>query len=299
MTRGVRLVGAAPGVVAAALGLAWAGTALGQFMVPESGVVLPPPKGALVEIEASWYSPEGFVDTSGTTQRFPGSLDFALAVVRASYSPARHLAFGLVVPYRWTELDLGVESLAVSSRGNPGFGVFADWSPAPCGGRSLCPSVRLGLYHARHDGSPIVTISDGIDRATAALTLAPSLPREDTRWRFAGTLWADFGRTPGIAPRQVDSRLEVELGRAIGRVRSSDLWLFGFAGYRTGTSATQEDIYFHNGTSRSAFAGLRLEWRPASATAERRVVRLSVSRDLRPENALIGWRGAVSVAMFL
>lgn len=281
-------------LVLAALGLGSAGAARAQFLTPSTAVVVPPVLGTRLEVEVSWYRPEAFVDAYGSTQRFPGSLDLGLGVVRASYSPWEHVAFGVVVPYRWTRLGLGPGLNSVSSSGNPGLGVFADWTSGPCAGRALCPTVRLGYYRARADASPTVTISDGIDRAFAVVRLAPAPTSEAGGWQGAGTLSGEYGWPVGVLPREVDSRLQLELGHGLGRVGRSDLWLFGLAGYRSATSATEEDIRFHDGTSRSGFAGLRLDWRMDPEVPERRVVTVNVTRDVRPTNALVGWRAGVS-----
>ncbi len=265
-----------------------------QFVTPNTSIVVPPVRGTRVEVDFSWYRPEAFVDTYGSTQRFPGSLDFGLAVVRASYSPGPHFALGVLAPYRWTRVGLGPGLPSVSSSGSPGLGVFADWTSGPCGGHALCPTIRLGYYRARTDASPVVTISDGVDRASLLLRIAPAATTEGRRWQGAGTLSVEYGRPVGVSPREVDSRLQLELGHALGRVRTSDFWLFGLAGYRSATSATEDDMYFHDGTSRGEFAGLRLDWRLDPRNPERRIVTLSVTRDVRPSNALVGWRGGIS-----
>lgn len=281
-------------LVLAALGLGWAGAARAQFLTPSTAVVVPPALGTRLEVEVSWYRPEAFVDAYGSTQRFPGSLDLGLGVVRASYSPWEHVAFGVVVPYRWTRMGLGPGFTSVSSSGTPGLGVFADWTSGPCAGRDLCPTVRLGYYRARRDPSPTVTISDGINRAFVVIRVAPISTSEAGRWQGAGTLSGEYGWPVGVSPREVDARLQLELGHALGRVGTSHLWLFGLAGYRSATSATQDDMYFHDGTSRSSFAGVRLDWRMDPEVPERRVVTLRVARDVRPTNALVGWRAGVS-----
>jgi hypothetical protein len=281
-------------LVCAALGLGSAGVARAQFLTPSTAVVVPPVLGTLLEVEVSWYRPEAFVDAYGSTQRFPGSLDLGLGVVRASYSPWEHVAFGVVVPYRWTRLGLGPGFPPVSASGTPGVGVFADWTSGPCAGHALCPTVRLGYYRARSDASPTVTISDGIRRAFVVIRVAPVPMSEADRWQVAGTLSGEYGWPVGVSPREVDSRLQLELGHVLGRVGRSDVWLFGLAGYRSATSATQDDMYFHDGTSRSGFAGARLDWRMDPEVPERRVVTLNVARDVRPTNALVGWRAGVS-----
>jgi hypothetical protein len=282
-----------------ALCLGWTGTGLAQLVTPSTNVVVPPVGRTRVEIEFSWYRPEAFVDAFGSTQRFPGSLGFGLAIGRASYSPLPHLALGVVAPYRWTRLDIGQGGPSLSSTGNTGLGLFVDWARGPCRGHALCPSARLGYYRARTDANPVITISDGIDRVFAFLQIASASPTGSDRWQEAGTLYLDSGWPTGITPRQFDARLQLELGHVLVRTGTSDLWLFALAGYRDSTSATEEDMFFHEGTSSSGFAGLRLNWRLDQEIPERRIVSLSVTRDFRPDNALVGWRGGISFATTL
>jgi hypothetical protein len=66
-------------------------------------------------------------------------------------------------------------------------------------------------------------------------------------------------------------------------------------GYRSSTSARQEGMFFHDRTSQGAFAGLRLDWQPPARTMIPSL-RLSVVKDLRPRNALSGWRTTLSLA---
>ena len=54
-------------------------------------------------------------------------------------------------------------------------------------------------------------------------------------------------------------------------------------------------MFFHDRTSQGAFAGLRLDLRPPARTMIPSV-RLSVVKDLRPRNALSGWRTTISLA---
>lgn len=282
------------GFLLAVLSAGWALTAHAQFVTPNTSIVVPPVRGTRVEVDLSWYRPEAFVDTYGSTQRFPGSLDFGLAVVRASYSPGPHFALGVLAPYRWTRVGLGPGLPSISSSGTPGLGVFADWTSGPCGDHALCPAIRLGYYRARTDAGPVVTISDSVNRASVLLRIAPAPKTEGRRWQGAGILGVEYGWPVGVSPRELDSRFQLELGHALARLRTSDLWLFGLAGFRSATSATEEDMYFHDGTSRGWFAGLRLDWRLDPRDPERRIVSLSVTRDLRPTNALVGWRGGIS-----
>ncbi len=294
-----RTPGPRRGLVLAALLAGVAGPCAAQLLTPNTTLVVPPERHARLEVDLSWYRPEAFVDAYGNSQRFPGALDFGLAVASASYSPVAHFALGLVVPYRATRLDLGVDGAAASSSGNPGVGVFVDWTSGPCRGRALCPTIRLGYYHARTDSSRTITTSDGIDRVSLLARLAPSATREAGPWQGAGTLYVSIGQPVGTASPLVESRLQLELGRALGAGETPAVRCFALAGLRAATSATEEGVYFHGETSSSWFAGARLDWQLDPPNPERRTVRVSVTRDLRPENALEGWRVAIAFAATL
>lgn len=275
--------------------LASAGVVRGQLLTPNSSIVVPPVGHARVETEYSLYAADSFVDLDGNAQRFPGSLDFALAVLRVSYSPLHNLAFGVEQPYRRSTFnEPGIEASYVS-KGVPGVGFFVDWAPGGDRPHRWRPVLRFGYVRARDETDQVLTISDGANRYSAALSLdAPARPG-GSGWRGGGTFQLVYGPPLEAERRFLESRVQVEAGRSVVHVFGSEICAFGLLGYRSSTSARQEGMFFHDRTSQGAFAGLRLDLRRPARTLIPSL-RLSVVKDLRPRNALSGWRTTLSLA---
>ncbi len=275
--------------------LVGAGVSRGQLLTPNSSIVVPPVGHARAETEYSLYAADSFVGLEGYEQRFPGSLDFALAVLRVSYSPLRNLAIGVEQPYRRSTFDEpGIEA-SFSSKGIPGVGVFVDWAPGGDRLRRWRPVLRFGYFRARKETDRFLTISDGANRYSAALSLDSPARPGGSGWRGGGTFQVLYGPPLEAEPRFLESRVQVEAGRPVLHVFGSEFCAFGLFGYRSSTSAQQEGMFFHDRTSQGAFAGLRLDLRPPARTMVPSL-RLSVVKDLRPRNALSGWRTTLSLA---
>ncbi len=275
--------------------LAGAGVSRGQLLTPNTSIVVPPVGHARLEVDYSLFTPASFVDLDGHAQGFPGSLDFALAVLRVSYSPLRNLAIGVEQPYRRSTFDEpGIEA-SFSSRGIPGVGFFVDWAPGGDRSHRWRPVLRFGYFRARSETDRALTISDGANRYSAALGLDTSARPGGSGWRGGGTFQVLYGPPLEAEPRFLESRVQVEAGRPVLHVFGSEVCAFGLLGYRSSTSARQEGMFFHDRTSQGAFAGLRLDLRPPARTMIPGL-RLSVVKDLRPRNALSGWRTTISLA---
>ncbi|TAM45758.1 MAG: hypothetical protein EPN53_14455 [Acidobacteria bacterium] len=275
--------------------LAGSGVSRGQLLTPNTSIVVPPVGHARAETEYSLYAADSFAGLDGHEQRFPGSLDFTLAVLRVSYSPLRNLAIGVEQPYRRSAFDEpGIEA-SFSSKGIPGIGFFVDWAPRGDRTHRWRPVLRFGYFRARNETDRVLTISDGANRYSAALSLdAPAGP-EGSGWRGGGTFQVLYGPPLEAERRFLESRVQVEAGRPVLHVLGSELCAFGLLGYRSSTSARQEGMFLHDRTSQGAFAGLRLDWKVPARTMIPGL-RLSVVKDLRPRNALSGWRTTLSLA---
>lgn len=278
---------------AAAALLAGAGTAGAQLLTPNDTIAVPPVGHTRVELVSSLYSVDSFVDLDGNAQRFPGSLDFALAVVRASYSPWRHVAFGIEQPYRRSTFnEPGIEATFVA-KGIPGVGFFVDWAPGEQRADRWRPTLRLEWFRARDENDRPLTISDGANRASVALALAGPVGSSPGAWRREATFQLLYGPRLEGEHRYVEARVQLAAGRPVLRIMRSDLCAFGIVGYRSSTSARQEGMFFHDRTSQGAFAGARLDWQPAKAGVPE--IRLSAVEDVRARNALSGWRATLSL----
>jgi len=269
-----------------------------QFITPNTGLAVPPPGAARVEVEYSIYRVDEFVDLTGAAQAFPNHLYFNLGVLRASYSPFAHVAIGALLPYRWTSFAESEGEPSLTARGSPGLGVFADWSPADSGSRAPVLGVRVGYFHARTDDNPGVTISDGYSRYTAMVSLA-SAPAAPDGWHADGSLDLEYAPAAAGQERQIEARLQIAAGRRIARLAGAELRLLALTGYRASRSAVEEDVYFHDLTSRNGFAGFRVEWAPAPPAPDRWAARLSITDDFAPDNAVVGWRATLSFATTL
>ena len=275
--------------------LAGAGVSRGQLLTPNSSIAVPPVGHARVETEYSLYAANSFVDLEGHEQRFPGSLDFALAVLRVSYSPMRNLAIGVEQPYRRSTFEEpGIEA-SFSSKGIPGIGFFIDWAPGGDKPHRWRRVLRFGYVRARNETDQVLTISDGANRYSATFGLDSPATQGGQGWRGGGTFQLVYGPPLEAERRYLESRGQVEAGRPILHVLGSEICAFGLLGYRSSTIARQEGMFFHDRTSQGAFAGLRLDWQPPARTTVPSV-RLSVVKDLRPRNALSGWKATVSLA---
>ncbi len=275
--------------------LAGAGAARGQLLTPNSSIVVPPVGHARVETEYSLYAADSFVDLEGHEQRFPGSLDFALAVLRVSYSPMRNLAIGVQQPYRRSTFEEpGIEA-SFSSKGIPGIGFFVDWAPGGDRPHRWHPVLRFGYLRARNETDRVLTVSDGANRYSATFGLDSPPANGGQGWRGGGTFQLVYGPPLEAERRFLESRVQVEAGRPVLHVLGSELCAFGLLGYRSSTTARQEGMFFHDRTSQGAFAGLRLDWKLPARTMIPGL-RLSVVKDLRPRNALSGWRTTISLA---
>lgn len=275
--------------------LAAAGAARGQLLTPNSSIVVPPVGHARVETEYSLYAADSFVGLEGDVQRFPGSLDFALAVLRVSYSPLRNVAIGVEQPYRRSTFDEpGIEA-SFSSKGIPGIGFFVDWTPGGDRPHRWRPVLRVGYFRPRNETDRVLTISDGANRYSAALSLDSPARPGGSGWRGGGTFQVLYGPPLEAEPRFLESRAQVEAGRPVLHVLGSEVCAFGLLGYRSATTARQEGMFFHDRTSQGVFAGLRLDWKLPARTMIPGL-RLSVVKDLRPRNALSGWRTTLSLA---
>ncbi len=275
--------------------LAGAGVGRAQLFTPNSSIVVPSVGHARLEVEYSLFTADSFVGLEGYEQRFPGSLDFALAVLRVSYSPLRNLAIGVEQPYRRSTFDEpGIEA-SFSSKGIPGIGFFVDWAPGGDRPHRWRPALRFGYFRARNETDRVLTISDGANRYSATFGLDSPEANPGQGWRGGGTFQILYGPPLEAEPRFLESRLQVEAGRPVLHVFGSEVCAFGLLGYRSSTSARQEGMFFHDRTSQGAFAGLRLDLRPPARTMIPSV-RLSVVKDLRPRNALSGWRTTISLA---
>lgn len=264
----------------------------GQDLNPNTVVTVPPVGHGIVEVLYSSYRPEAFVGRDGVRQRFPGDLQFALGLLRLSYSPLRDFALGVEVPYRWTSYDEpGVEA-SFASGGWPGIGAFADWSPRQRG-RRLQPAVRVEYQRARSETDQILTISDGVSRFAATLQLADggALP---AHWRGAARLRLEYGPPVEASPRHFEARVQLQAGPRLLHVGGTDLHGLAVLGYRASSAARQEGNFLHDRTSQGAFSGLLLS-SEFHGRALVRLVSLSALRDIRPRNALSGWRITFSV----
>jgi hypothetical protein len=279
-------------VAAAAVLLTGAGGAGAQLLTANDAIVIPPVGHMRVEAECSLFAADSFVDLDGHAQRFPGSLDFALGVLRASYSRWRNVALGVEQPYRRSTFDEpGIEASFVA-KGIPGVGLFIDWSPAGDQSHRWRPVLRFEYFRSRNESDQVLTVSDGANRYSAVFGLTPTARPGSASWRGGGTLQLMWAPPLEAEGRFFESRLQVEAGRAILHPFGFDLSVFGLVGYRSSTTARQEGMYFHDRTSQGAFAGLRLDWRAAKGAAPE--VRLSAVRDVRARNALSGWRTTLS-----
>ena len=275
--------------------LAGAGVSPAQLLTPNSSLVVPPVGHARVETEYSLYAIDSFVDLGGHEQRFPGSLDFALAVLRVSYSPMWNLAIGVEQPYRRSTFEEpGIEA-SFLSKGIPGIGFFVDGAPGGDRPHRWRPVLRFGYLRARNETDQVLTISDGANRYSATFGLDSPATNGGRGWRGGGTFQLVYGPPLEAERRFLESRVQVEAGRPVFNVLGSELCAFGLLGYRSATIARQEGMFFHDRTSQGAFAGLRLDWQPPARTMMPGL-RLSVVKDLRPRNALSGWRTTVSLA---
>ena len=282
----------------AALAVALASVAVGraQLLTPNTTIVVPPVGHARVETEYSLFAADSFVDLDGHAQRFPGSLDFALAVLRVSYSPWRNVAVGIEQPYRRSTFDEpGIEASFVA-KGVPGIGFFVDWSPGGDRPRRWRPVVRFEYFRSRNETDQALTVSDGANRYSATLGLDRAARPGTAGWRGGGTLQLIWGPPVEAERRFIESRLQAEVGRPVLHLLGGELTAFGLVGYRSSTTARQEGMFFHDRTSQGAFAGARLDWQPAHLALVPGV-RASVVRDLQPLNALSGWRTTISLAV--
>jgi hypothetical protein len=285
------------GLVALAVALASGGASRAQLLTPNTAIVVPAVGHARVETEYSLFAADSFVDLDGHAQRFPGSLDFALAVLRVSYSPWRNVALGVEQPYRRSTFDEpGIEASFVA-KGAPGVGFFVDWSPGGDRLRRWRPVLRFEYFRARSEGDRVLTVSDGANRYAATLGLSRAARPGTTGWRGGGTFQLVWGPPVEAEPRFVESRVQAEAGRPVLHVLGGELCAFGLVGYRSSTTARQEGMFFHDRASQGAFAGARLDWQPPARTALVTGVRASVVKDLQPRNALSGWRTTVSLAV--
>lgn len=284
------------GTAALVVLLASAGIGRGQLLTPNTSIVVPPVGYARVETEYSLYAADSFVDLEGHEQRFPGSLDFALAVLRVSYSPLRNLAIGVEQPYRRSTFEEpGIEA-SFSSKGIPGIGFFVDWAPGGDRPHRWRPVLRLEYFRARNETDQVLTISDGANRYSATFGLDSPASIGGQGWRGAGTFQLVYGPPLEAERRYLESRVQLEAGRPVLHVLGSEFRAFWLLGYRSATIARQEGMFFHDRTSQGAFAGLRLDWQPPARTMIPSV-RLSVVKDLRPRNAISGWRTTISLAV--
>ena len=285
------------GLAALAVALASGAAARAQLLTPNTTIVVPPAGHARVETEYSLFAADSFVDLDGHAQRFPGSLDFALAVLRASYSPWRHVAVGIELPYRRSTFDEpGIEASFVA-KGVPGVGFFVDWSPGGDQPHRWRPVVRFEYFRAYTETDQALTVSDGANRYAATLGLDRAARPGTTGWRGGGTLQLIWGPPVEAERRFLESRLQAEAGRPVLDVFAGELSAFGLVGYRSSTTARQEGMFFHDRTSQGAFGGVRLDWQPPARLALVPGVRASVVKDLQPRNALSGWRTTISLAV--
>ncbi len=267
---------------------------LAQSPTPNTTLVVPPPGRAYVDSEVSWYRAEAFVEGDGSRQRFPGDLDFILAVLRASYSPVRHVAVGVDLPYRWANYhEPGLEA-TFTSRGLPGVGAFVDWSPSGPATR-VEATVRVEYFVARSEGDRVVNVSDGINRLAATFQLQSRSASEPAQWIWAGNVHAQYGPSAAVDGDYFEWRVQVEGGTRVASPASRTLYAVGLIGYRGSSSARQEGNLFQDRGSKDIFGGILLDWRllRAAQTPGQSLI-LSVVRDAWTRNALAGWRTTLS-----
>lgn len=292
MTAGARLLG-----VATPLGvLASLGFAAAQTTTPSTFLAVPPPSHVLVELELSWNRPTTFVAENGQGERFPGSLQFGLGVLRVSYAPLAHLAVGVEAPYRTYRYSPDGFARAATGSGSPGVGVFADW--APSGERArLVFNARVGAFFAGNaHGLPLST-ADGLNR----YWLAGQLTTASTGGLLEG-LRADFdvrfeyGPTPLAADRYAEAQIFLRAGPRIARVGPADVQLLAVGGYRAASAGREEANLFHDLNADDFVAGALLDvvW-PGSSRGLLRSIALSATRQFARSNALEGWRATLTL----
>ena len=281
--------GASPRAAAAlaCAALAVASFAAGQSPRPGDIPVLAPAGRFLLRLEAGWYQPGAFVDSEGESQDFFGRPDFLLGTLRVSYSPARQIAAGIELPYRYSRLPVP-EGPSLTESGIPGAGIYFDWAPFET---SKVESVfRIEYFHSRSSGDGALTVTDGADRYSLDASVFSAAPPQCTCWRGGAHSGVAFAPAAGNAVALVDWEIDLRWGPAIAHAGEAEISALALGGYALSTAARQEGFFLRDSKSRRAFAGVVLQADWSRGTSSARGLALIVERDFAARNSLSGWR---------
>jgi len=134
-----------------------------------------------------------------------------------------------------------------------------------------------------------------VNRWAATFQLAALAGAVPARWRGMGSLRLEYGPPLEAEKAHFESCLQLQAGPRLARLRAGQLYALGVAGYRASSAARQEGNFFHNRTSQGAFAGLLFSWEAAPQGSPFSSLSIAVLRDIRPRNALLGWRASLSL----
>lgn len=271
-----------------------AAAANGQDLISNSSVAVPLVGHVFVETGVSAYRVDAYVGRAGERQAFPGDLEFSLSLLRVSFSPVRNFALGLQIPYCWTTYDEPGLEASFSSRGRPGLGGFLDWAPETRG-RKFQPALRIEYLSARPETEKVLTLSDGVNRWAATFQLIALAGLLPAHWRGIGSIRAEYGPPHQAGEPHFESCLQLQAGPRLASLGAQELHALGIAGYRASSAARQEGNFFRNRTSQGGFAGLLVSWEAAPQGSPSHALSVSLIRDIRPRNALLGWRAILSL----
>lgn len=245
-----------------------------------------------IDEEVYTYRTQNFIDRKGNRIRLGGDLAFDSGAWRVSYAPYRTLSVGIALPYRRSYFESSEQTAAFRTHGVPGLQIFADWRPDQRLG-AFAPSMRLELFRPTSGGDMPITTNDDVTTVTSAfnLTSVPALYRSHGRAAVIGDF--QYGFRHETRPRYLAGELFAATGPQVGTFHHRSLFLSGLAGFRLATAARQEGNFLANRSSRAAVAGAMLSL--ASELDARDLVTVSFSRDIAPQNALSGWRVALSI----